>query len=915
VYKLYWSFGEPRGVGHELVCDFYYQTGRHVELRLPWPAHSFAASGDLMIGIGNGGASILSGMEFSAGTADAGRKLYHLLGKDAQTSLIRAFTNLPDDGTERILCLQFVTPVEENRERCLALEDLPWELLHDGEDFISERYGLQIVRSYTRDLFFDQSRKLDISSWHVLLLSPFVFCNDEISQKSGLFPLPQGAEEIRAIRDLQNQTYGLVKVGPPFSQHGPEGITRFADLEKILLSPTAPNYHMIHFVGHGLIYDDEPCLCFEHSGGGVDYVSVQRMRKLFKSVRDTEYRELPSVLFLNACSSSSRGRYSSGYAAGLHDLGICVLGYKTEIPDDTVPLLAAKSFYQSLCVDQSLQTPYETPNVISAVGTARRALRKQKDVQKPLWGSMRAYIPTDLSFQVLGRGLIEKSVQSIYRFFSRSMNPADYTDHLSIGFFFALLFGTVLGMANLSFIFPEAVSSTYLTYLEILGELGRIFIVGPLSFLVAAILLAWQTHKNHQFLIPKQGKVPFGSLFFYTLRTLPISLGAGVLFTGLFAYSFASLELLTNQTAPFSNYASIPVEWFWWVFLCVNTLTLSLTVWISNWLYLKRKESLHSYRTYHVALFLFGLMGIGFLILSGATAQQSGFLRFSVWGLCTMSNTIAFALIFIKMLKEISWCAFKKRNRKAVLSWPKLIPLLGGTVLGLLFYFLLEESVRFEPVTIHQAIQERKQDVLDSTHNLQGIRIIERALKQRAISDIPESVRSVAEYDWLLSVVCADYSLFLTLQEADDKKSATYLREAQNYLKAAIKHSAEVEFRDYYCNIAAMVNILLAGISHQKGDRDTEVALLEEAVQYADLAVEKDSKNFAYLDTLALAEARLGVLQKNLDLLQRAAIHNRQAEWSAFFLRSNRANEVKHGISQMGVYIEEQIEKRIREKE
>jgi hypothetical protein len=44
-------------------------------------------------------------------------------------------------------------------------------------------------------------------------------------------------------------------------------------------------------------------------------------------------------------------------------------------------------------------------------------------------------------------------------------------------------------------------------------------------------------------------------------------------------------------------------------------------------------------------------------------------------------------------------------------------------------------------------------------------------------------------------------------------------------------------------------------------------------------------------------------------------MHNRQADWSAFFLRSNRANEVKHGISQMGVYIEEQIEKRMREKE
>ena len=419
MHKLYWSFGEPREDKGDLVCDFYYQTGRHRELRLPWPSQRFTASGDLSISLGNGLSSVRSFSDFSSGTEEAGRKLYEFLENEAQASLIRAFSNLPEDDKERILCLQFTSPSNENRERCLALEDLPWELLHDGYNFITERYSLQIIRSYTRDLFFDQTGQKEISSWRILLISPFVFSEPERCEELGLAPLPQGQEEIQAIRSLEKQTYGLVKAGPNHSFNSSVGITRFAELERTLFSPACPEYQLIHFVGHGLIYDEEPCLCFESETGGVDYVSVERMRKLFQAIRDAGNRELPSVLFLNACGSSSRGRYSAGFASALHDLGICVLGYKTEVRDDTIPLLAAKNFYQSLCVDQSLHTPSRSPDVVTAVGAARQVLRKAENETKPIWGSLRAYVPVDLSFQVHGRGTVERTVQYIYRFFFR----------------------------------------------------------------------------------------------------------------------------------------------------------------------------------------------------------------------------------------------------------------------------------------------------------------------------------------------------------------------------------------------------------------------------------------------------------------------------------------------------------------
>ena len=66
------------------------------------------------------------------------------------------------------------------------------------------------------------------------------------------------------------------------------------------------------FVGHGVIYDDEPCLCFEANDGGVDYVSINRLRKLFIAVRDSAPRgsqcHRSQILFSNlsfACSENS----------------------------------------------------------------------------------------------------------------------------------------------------------------------------------------------------------------------------------------------------------------------------------------------------------------------------------------------------------------------------------------------------------------------------------------------------------------------------------------------------------------------------------------------------------------------------------------------------------------------------------
>ncbi len=899
-HRLWWSFGEPQFEEGELVTNFYYQTGKHAELRLPWPTRRFSAAGDLPVRITDGTTESSWTTDLISGTIETGKRLYEYLGKHAQTSLIRTFANLKEDSTTRILCLRFPPPTSENRELCLALEDLPWELLHDGEEFISQRYSLQIIRSHSREVFTTLSRSLDISSWGILLVSPFVFTEEAKNREVGLQPLPQGIEEIESLRLLEQQTHGLIHIGPKVRKKEPGGIRTFSDFEKHLSFERGDSYQLVHFVGHGVIYDDEPCLCFEGENGGIDYISVEKMRRMFLSLKDERSRNsMPSCLFLNACSSSSRGRYSAGFASGLHDLGMCVLGYQAEVRDDAMPLKAAQSFYQSLCIEQPLKNPHLRPNVITAIGSARRHLRSHDHDSKPVWGRFRAYLPLELSFNVRGRGFIERTVQNFYAHFAQWMNPADYSDHLSIGFLFAIFFGALMGLENLAFILPETVLSRHLTYQEIVSELTRIFLVGPLSFLAAAIFAALQTRRNHLFMLPLSGKIPLSQLTWHCIRGLPILAGAGLAFAILFSYSFSRLDLLTAQTKSMASLSHFPVSIFWYGLVAILGITVTLSFFASCWACLRYRETLHSYRTIYFLLMVYTL---SLIVSPFILVHENGVYHVIGWISFSTVNIFAYALAVTKTLKETSWRASQKSAGAVPFSWKKLLPLLGGVLLVIFCYFLLEESVRFEEQTIQNALIRRRENIEKDKKDRYTEKIIERALRQRAIREIPEGIRQAAADDWLLSIVWADYVLFQAQYE-ENTDQLDLLAECQFHLNQSVELNKEVQYKDYFCNIKAMAHVLLADVSdHADAKRQQYRIALEKASQ----AVEKDDMNFAYLDTLARAEAKLAILNRDRTLLDHAAEHIQEAEWRAFFLRSPRAKDIRQSISTVAETIQEQ---------
>jgi hypothetical protein len=900
LHRLYWSFGVPRLVDENLVVNFYYQTGKHVELHIPFPTRSFEAGGSLQFHMDE--EDDYDAEHFlKSNSPEGGIRLYQLLGKEAQSTLIHTFANLPDNSSDRTLILRFNPPMEENRELSLVLEDLPWEWLHDGESYISRRYSLQIIRTHARDFELNPERKVYQNSWKILLISPFIQKNVDYTQEIGLEHLPAAIDEVTEIYGLENATNGLVEVIPPVEHPDSQGIKTFAELESSLLENSRSGTPILHYVGHGVLYNDEPCLCLENGNGAIDYVTVSRLRQLFIRLREKQGADaLPAIIFINACSSSSRGRYSSGFAAGLHDLGICVIGYSSQIQDDYLTVSAAKNFYQSLCINQALQKPKDPPTVHHALEATRRELRNQEQEGRQLGNYLRAYFPVEVSYYLQGRTWLERHVQNQYNHWAKWMNPMDYTDHLSLGFVFAFLFGLLLGLQNLFLIFHETLIGQYVTYQEIVSELLRILLVGPLAFHVAAFLSAWQTRRNHKLWITAREKDLSQKVFIYCVKSLPVFLLIGGVFSLIFAYSFSRLDVLIAQMVSISGLISVPIPVFWYGLIAGLGVFLALQMALATFLNLRRNATLFSYRTYYVLGTVYVLLLV-FLILYWIQQTRSELWQFMIWFFCVLIHLSGYSFLAVKTIKETSFKDSHIGPTYKQLSVKKLLPLVTGVLLIGFCYYFLEETVRFDSHIIHQALLERHANPPEY-QKLENVKIIERALRQRAIRDVPGSMQEDAPQDWLLSLVMADYHLYRSYHTQEPEQALKWLEQSKLYLRQVVQNHPEIQFRDYFRNIYAMVYMM---IGDRLEDHEQKEHYYEVAVNMAREAIGKDEMNFAYLDTLARAEARLAVLKSDPELLQKAAQHNREALWRAFFLRSSRAGEVREGIESMADFIQQ----------
>lgn len=237
------------------------------------------------------------------------------------------------------------------------LIDLPWELIHDGTEFLCLRYA--VGRRLISDQTFAPPNRHPRAAKQTRVLI--------VADPTG--DLPAARQEGGIVAALLRDQCGMRVDESPRS-----GMTK----KDFLLS--LRDYDIIHFAGHAS-HDpsspDESCLVL--SDGEIQAFEIAR----FIASRS------PAVVFLNACWSAEELRDPDSYTPMMRGLGrtflfagvAAFLGYLVPVPDDSATRFAA-TFYESLAQGQTIG---------ESVRRARIACRNSDNKQDLTWSSVLLY--------------------------------------------------------------------------------------------------------------------------------------------------------------------------------------------------------------------------------------------------------------------------------------------------------------------------------------------------------------------------------------------------------------------------------------------------------------------------------------------------------------------------------------------
>ena len=209
------------------------------------------------------------------------------------------------------------------------LIDLPWELIHDGTDFLCARYavGRRLISDQT---FSYGSQELKCPQNTRVLV---------VADPTG--DLPAARTEGNKIATLLRQECGM-------------RVDEFvaAEMKKKDFLLCLKDYDIVHFAGHAS-HDpsspDESCLSF--ADGDIQAFEIARFLA----------NHSPSVVFLNACWSAEELRTPESYSPMMRGLGrtflyagvTAFLGYLIPVPDDSATKFAFL-FYTCLAQGQTI---------------------------------------------------------------------------------------------------------------------------------------------------------------------------------------------------------------------------------------------------------------------------------------------------------------------------------------------------------------------------------------------------------------------------------------------------------------------------------------------------------------------------------------------------------------------------------
>jgi tetratricopeptide (TPR) repeat protein len=225
------------------------------------------------------------------------------------------------------------------------LADLPWELLHDGNEFLVERQVVPV-----RWVSSKKSKKLTIEhpekerALQVLFMASSPIGIETVldyeAEERGILTATETAERQRSIELVVEESGSL------------------QGLKKLLSSRDFNYFDILHLTGHTIITNGKRCFIAEKITGEADYVSAQ---DIVKQIRSSQ----PKLIFLSACNTGKATQSKTVLSMSetlIRSGAKAVLGWGKSVLDENA-ILAAKVLYEQLSlgreVTQALASTYE----------------------------------------------------------------------------------------------------------------------------------------------------------------------------------------------------------------------------------------------------------------------------------------------------------------------------------------------------------------------------------------------------------------------------------------------------------------------------------------------------------------------------------------------------------------------------
>jgi CHAT domain-containing protein len=236
------------------------------------------------------------------------------------------------------------------------LIDLPWELIHDGTDFLCLRYATG--RRLISDQSFATPKRSPSSASQTKVLV--------VADPTG--DLPAAREEGRLVAELLERKCGMRVDGPT------------SNISKRDFLLCLRDYDVVHFAGHASHDADSPDESYlALSDGEIQAFEIAR----FIANRS------PALVFLNACWSAEELRDPKSYSPMMRGLGRTFLfagvsafiGYLVPVPDQSATRFALR-VYESLAQGQTIG---------EAVRLGRIAIRQVCEERDLTWSAALLY--------------------------------------------------------------------------------------------------------------------------------------------------------------------------------------------------------------------------------------------------------------------------------------------------------------------------------------------------------------------------------------------------------------------------------------------------------------------------------------------------------------------------------------------